>query len=52
MVWPSQRSALIPLFSWEFKVTREPVRKIQEIAPNKLRRRVEALDNGDLFGKS
>lgn len=36
----------------KFKVTRERVRQIQEIALNKLRRRVEALDSGDLAGKS
>jgi hypothetical protein len=44
MVGPWQRSALIPLFPLEFKVTRERVRQIQEIALNKLRRRVEVLD--------
>jgi RNA polymerase primary sigma factor len=36
----------------KFKVTRERVRQIQEIALNKLRRRVDALDNRDLVGKS
>jgi RNA polymerase primary sigma factor len=36
----------------KFKLTRERIRQIQEIALNKLRRRVEALDNGDLIGKS
>jgi RNA polymerase primary sigma factor len=36
----------------KFKVTRERVRQIQEIALNKLRRHVNALDNGDLAGKS
>jgi RNA polymerase primary sigma factor len=36
----------------KFKVTRERVRQIQEIALNKLRRRVDALDKGDLVGKS
>ena len=36
----------------KFKVTRERVRQIQEVALNKLRRRVEALDRGDLAGKS
>jgi RNA polymerase primary sigma factor len=36
----------------KFKVTRERIRQIQEIALGKLRCRVEALDNGDLIGKS
>ena len=36
----------------KFKVSRERIRQIQEIALNKLRRRVDALDNGDLIGKS
>jgi RNA polymerase primary sigma factor len=36
----------------KFKVTRERVRQIQEIALTKLRRRVDALDRGDLAGKS
>jgi RNA polymerase primary sigma factor len=36
----------------KFKVTRERVRQIQEIALNKLRRRVDALETGDLIGKS
>jgi len=36
----------------KFKVTRERVRQIQEIALNKLRRRVEALDSVNLAGKS
>ena len=36
----------------KFKVTRERVRQIQEIALNKLRRRVDALDRGDLAGTS
>jgi RNA polymerase primary sigma factor len=36
----------------KFKVTRERVRQIQEIALNKLRRRVDALDRGNLVGKS
>jgi RNA polymerase primary sigma factor len=36
----------------KFKVTRERIRQIQELALNKLRRRVEALDAGDLIGKS
>jgi RNA polymerase primary sigma factor len=36
----------------KFKVTRERIRQIQEIAVNKLRRRVDALDNGNLVGKS
>jgi RNA polymerase primary sigma factor len=36
----------------KFKVTRERIRQIQELALGKLRRRVEVLDNGDLIGKS
>jgi RNA polymerase primary sigma factor len=36
----------------KFKVTRERIRQIQEIALRKLRRRVEALGNGDRIGKS
>jgi RNA polymerase primary sigma factor len=36
----------------KFKVTRERIRQIQEIALGKLRRRVDALDNGNLIGKS
>ena len=36
----------------KFKVTRERIRQIQEIAVNKLRRRVDALDHGNLVGKS
>ena len=36
----------------KFKVTRERIRQIQELALNKLRRRVDALDNGDLIGQS
>ncbi len=36
----------------KFNVTRERVRQIQEIALNKLRRRVDALEAGDLNGKS
>jgi RNA polymerase primary sigma factor len=36
----------------KFKLTRERIRQIQEIALGKLRRRVETLDNGDLIGKS
>jgi RNA polymerase primary sigma factor len=36
----------------KFKVTRERIRQIQEIALAKLRHRVEALDNGDRVGKS
>jgi len=36
----------------KFKVTRERVRQIQEIALNKLRRRVDALEAVDLNGKS
>jgi RNA polymerase primary sigma factor len=36
----------------KFKVTRERVRQIQEIAVYKLRRRVDALDSSDLAGKS
>ncbi len=36
----------------KFKVTRERIRQIQELALGKLRRRVEARDNGDLIGKS
>jgi RNA polymerase primary sigma factor len=36
----------------KFKVTRERIRQIQGIALGKLRRRVEALDKGDLIGKS
>jgi RNA polymerase primary sigma factor len=36
----------------KFKVTRERVRQIQEIALNKLRRHVDALEAGDLNGKS
>jgi len=36
----------------KFKVTRERIRQIQEIALNKLRRRVEALDSAKLVGKS
>ena len=36
----------------KFKVTRERIRQIQEIALAKLRRRVEALDRRDLVGKS
>lgn len=32
----------------KFKVTRERIRQIQDIALNKLRRRIDALDNGDL----
>jgi len=35
-----------------FKVTRERVRQIQEIALYKLRRRVDALDSADLAGNS
>src|SRR5579862_1311811 len=35
-----------------FKVTRERIRQIQEIALSKLRRRVDALDNGGRIGKS
>ncbi len=36
----------------KFKVTRERVRQIQEAALAKLRRRVDALETGDLIGKS
>jgi RNA polymerase primary sigma factor len=36
----------------KFKVTRERIRQIQEIALLKLRRRVNALDSGKLAGKS
>jgi RNA polymerase primary sigma factor len=36
----------------KFKVTRERVRQIQEIALAKLRRRVDVLENGNLIGKS
>ncbi len=36
----------------KFKLTRERIRQIQELALGKLRRRVDALDNGDLIGKS
>jgi RNA polymerase primary sigma factor len=36
----------------KFKVTRERVRQIQEIALKKLRRHLEAIDRGDLVGKS
>ncbi len=36
----------------KFKVTRERVRQIQEIALSKLRRRIDALENIDLNGKS
>jgi RNA polymerase primary sigma factor len=36
----------------KFKVTRERIRQIQELALGKLRRRVEALDTGDLIGQS
>ena len=36
----------------KFKVTRERVRQIQEVAIAKLRRRVDALETGDLIGKS
>jgi len=36
----------------KFKVTRERIRQIQEIALAKLRHRVETLDNGALVGKS
>ena len=36
----------------KFKVTRERIRQIQELALNKLRRRVGAPDRGDLVGKS
>jgi RNA polymerase primary sigma factor len=36
----------------KFKVTRERIRQIQELALGKLRRRIDALDNGDLVGKS
>jgi RNA polymerase primary sigma factor len=35
-----------------FKVTRERVRQIQEIALNKLRRRLDAFDRANLAGKS
>ena len=36
----------------KFKVTRERIRQIQEQALGKLRRRVDALEAGDLIGKS
>ena len=36
----------------KFKVTRERIRQIQEIALNKLRRRVDALDKAGHIGKS
>jgi RNA polymerase primary sigma factor len=36
----------------KFKVTRERIRQIQEIALNKLRRRLESLDSTNLVGKS
>jgi RNA polymerase primary sigma factor len=36
----------------KFKVTRERIRQIQETSLNKLHRRVDALDRGDLVGKS
>ncbi len=36
----------------KFKVTRERVRQIQEIALRKLRRRVESLENANVVGKS
>jgi RNA polymerase primary sigma factor len=36
----------------KFKVTRERVRQIQEIALNKLRRRVDAFEAGNLNSKS
>ena len=36
----------------KFKVTRERVRQIQEMALKKLRRRIDALDHEDLVGKS
>ena len=36
----------------KFKVTRERVRQIQEMALKKLRRRIDALDSANLVGKS
>jgi RNA polymerase primary sigma factor len=36
----------------KFRVTRERIRQIQELALNKLRRRIDTLDNGGLIGKS
>jgi RNA polymerase primary sigma factor len=36
----------------KFKVTRERIRQIQELALGKLRRRVDILDNGGLVGQS
>lgn len=36
----------------KFKVTRERIRQIQDIALDKLRRRISALDDGDVNGKS
>ena len=36
----------------KFRVTRERIRQIQELALNKLRRRVDELDRGGLVGKS
>jgi len=36
----------------KFKVTRERIRQIQEIALRKLRRRIDTLDSAKLVGKS
>ena len=47
-----QESRTLDKVGKKFKVTRERVRQIQEVAQNKLRRRLEALENADLVGKS
>jgi RNA polymerase primary sigma factor len=47
-----QESRTLDKVGKKFKVTRERIRQIQEIAVNKLRRRVDALDHGNLVGKS
>jgi RNA polymerase primary sigma factor len=47
-----QKPCTLEVVGKKFKVTRERVRQIQEIALKKLRRRIDAIDHGDLVGKS
>jgi RNA polymerase primary sigma factor len=47
-----QKSRTLEEVGKKFKVTRERVRQIQEVALKKLRRRIDALDRGELVGKS
>ena len=47
-----QKPRTLDVVGKKFKVTRERVRQIQEVALHKLRRHLEAIDRGDLVGKS